>query len=55
MSEYHTPVLLQESVSSLCIKPSGVYVDATFGGGGHSAEILKSLGKIGRASCRERV
>ena len=47
MSEYHTPVLLQESVSSLCIKPSGVYVDATFGGGGHSAEILKSLGTDG--------
>ena len=36
MSEYHTPVLLKESVSALSIKPDGVYVDATFGGGGHS-------------------
>lgn len=48
MSVYHTPVLLQESVSALHINPSGVYVDATFGGGGHSAAILEQLGADGR-------
>ena len=48
MSEYHTPVLLQESVSALSIKPGGVYVDATFGGGGHSRAILERLGPEGR-------
>lgn len=41
--EYHLPVLLEESVDGLNIKPNGVYVDATFGGGGHSKEILKRL------------
>jgi 16S rRNA (cytosine1402-N4)-methyltransferase len=41
--EYHQPVLLEESIDSLNIKPDGVYVDATFGGGGHSREILKRL------------
>ena len=40
---YHIPVLLQESVDGLNIKPGGVYVDATFGGGGHSREILRRL------------
>ena len=35
MSEYHTPVLLNESVDALSIKEDGIYVDATFGGGGH--------------------
>ncbi|MBO7051906.1 MAG: 16S rRNA (cytosine(1402)-N(4))-methyltransferase RsmH [Prevotella sp.] len=40
---YHTPVLLQESVDGLAIKPEGVYVDVTFGGGGHSREILSRL------------
>lgn len=40
---YHTPVLLHESADGLKIKPEGIYVDATFGGGGHSAEILKRL------------
>ncbi|MDL2262244.1 16S rRNA (cytosine(1402)-N(4))-methyltransferase RsmH [Bacteroidales bacterium OttesenSCG-928-I21] len=44
---YHKPVLLQESVDGLNITHSGVYVDATFGGGGHSAEILKRLSKKG--------
>ena len=44
---YHIPVLLQESVSGLQVKHDGVYVDATFGGGGHSGEILKYL-KTGR-------
>ena len=48
MSVYHTPVLLQESVSALHINPAGVYVDATFGGGGHSAAILEQLGGKGR-------
>ena len=40
MEEYHNPVLLKESVDALAIKPDGVYVDVTFGGGGHSREIL---------------
>ena len=44
---YHTPVLLQESIGGLGIKPDGVYVDVTFGGGGHSREILRHLGKNG--------
>ncbi|MDL2251706.1 16S rRNA (cytosine(1402)-N(4))-methyltransferase RsmH [Odoribacter sp. OttesenSCG-928-J03] len=43
MSEYHVPVLLKESVEGLNIKPDGVYLDLTFGGGGHSREILKHL------------
>ena len=45
---YHDPVLLFESVDGLEIKPNGVYVDVTFGGGGHSAEILKRLGDDGK-------
>lgn len=40
---YHVPVLLDESVSGLDIKPGGIYVDVTFGGGGHSCEILRRL------------
>jgi 16S rRNA (cytosine1402-N4)-methyltransferase len=43
MTDYHQPVLLQESVDGLNIKPDGIYVDATFGGGGHSREILSRL------------
>ncbi len=43
MEEYHVPVLLKESVDGLNIKPDGVYVDCTFGGGGHSREILSRL------------
>ncbi|WP_199732245.1 16S rRNA (cytosine(1402)-N(4))-methyltransferase RsmH [Flavobacterium macacae] len=46
--EYHNPVLLMETVDGLDIKPDGVYVDVTFGGGGHSKEILKRLGPDGR-------
>ncbi|MTG98065.1 MULTISPECIES: 16S rRNA (cytosine(1402)-N(4))-methyltransferase RsmH [Myroides] len=45
---YHKPVLLQESVDGLNIKPDGVYVDVTFGGGGHSREILSRLGENGK-------
>ena len=44
---YHVPVLLKESVDGLDIKPDGVYVDVTFGGGGHSREILSRLGAEG--------
>lgn len=44
---YHIPVLLRESVDGLEIKPDGVYIDVTFGGGGHSKEILTRLGKKG--------
>ncbi|MGL5683485.1 MAG: 16S rRNA (cytosine(1402)-N(4))-methyltransferase RsmH [Marinifilaceae bacterium] len=47
MSEYHVPVLLNESIEGLDIKPDGVYLDLTFGGGGHSREILNHLGKNG--------
>jgi len=45
---YHNPVLLQESIDALAIKEDGVYVDVTFGGGGHSREILKRLGNEGK-------
>ena len=45
---YHKPVLLQELIDSLEIKKNGVYVDLTFGGGGHSREILKRLGEVGK-------
>lgn len=44
---YHVPVLLNESIDGLAIKPDGIYVDVTFGGGGHSKEILRRLGKKG--------
>ncbi len=46
-NNYHVPVLLKECIDGLNIKPDGVYVDVTFGGGGHSREILKNLGKDG--------
>ncbi|OEK07389.1 16S rRNA (cytosine(1402)-N(4))-methyltransferase [Flavivirga aquatica] len=46
--EYHNPVLLEETVGGLNINPDGVYVDVTFGGGGHSKEILKRLSDKGR-------
>lgn len=48
MSNYHTPVMLQECIDALAIRPEGVYVDVTFGGGGHSQKILNNLGKNGR-------
>lgn len=46
--EYHNPVLLHETVDGLNIKPDGIYVDVTFGGGGHSKEILRRLGPNGK-------
>ena len=48
MSSYHTPVLLEQAVAELNIKPDGVYADLTFGGGGHSRRILECLGENGR-------
>ncbi|MFD2866154.1 16S rRNA (cytosine(1402)-N(4))-methyltransferase RsmH [Mucilaginibacter antarcticus] len=48
MSNYHTPVMLQQCIEALNIKKDGTYIDVTFGGGGHSREILKHLGKNGR-------
>jgi len=44
---YHVPVLLQESIDGLDIQPDGIYIDVTFGGGGHSREILSRLGRQG--------
>lgn len=54
MSEYHNPVLLNESVSALIGDNSGVYADATFGGGGHSREILSRLSRKGRLMAFDR-
>lgn len=48
MGNYHVPVMLRECIEGLRIKPDGVYVDVTFGGGGHSHEILKHLNSKGR-------
>jgi 16S rRNA (cytosine1402-N4)-methyltransferase len=48
LSNYHTPVLLQECIDGLDIWPAGIYVDCTFGGGGHSAAILKQLNENGK-------
>ncbi|TWR29300.1 16S rRNA (cytosine(1402)-N(4))-methyltransferase RsmH [Mucilaginibacter pallidiroseus] len=48
MSNYHVPVMLQECIEALNIKADGTYVDVTFGGGGHSREIMKHLGEGGR-------
>ena len=48
MKMYHKPVLKKEAINALSIKPEGLYVDATFGGGGHSFEILNNLGLTGK-------
>ena len=48
MNDFHNPVLLKASIKGLKINKEGVYVDSTYGGGGHSKEILKSLGKEGK-------
>ncbi len=48
MDVYHLPVLLEETIEALEIDPDGIYVDVTFGGGGHSSEILKKLDRNGR-------
>jgi 16S rRNA (cytosine1402-N4)-methyltransferase len=48
LMEYHKPVLLTETVDGLNVKPDGIYVDVTFGGGGHSKEIINRLGEEGR-------
>lgn len=47
-SNYHIPALLQQTVDGLNVKPDGIYVDVTFGGGGHAAEVLKRLGPKGK-------
>ena len=54
MSEYHTSVLLDESVSALINSTSGIYADATFGGGGHTSEILRRLDPEGRVIAFDR-
>ena len=48
MTKFHSPVLLNEAIQGLKISPKGVYIDATFGGGGHSKAILEMLNKEGR-------
>ncbi|MDB4901624.1 MAG: rRNA ((1402)-N(4))-methyltransferase [Mucilaginibacter sp.] len=48
MNNYHTPVMLNECIEGLNIRPDGTYVDVTFGGGGHSREILKHLAEDGK-------
>ena len=54
MSEYHRPVLLKESIDALVLNPDGFYADATFGGGGHSREILARLSPKGRLMAFDR-
>ena len=51
---YHIPALLPESLEALCLQPSGVYVDATLGGGGHSRAIVEHLGEDGHLYSLDR-
>ena len=46
--QYHVPVLLKEAIDALNIQPDGIYIDCTFGGGGHAVELLKRLGPAGK-------
>lgn len=54
MSDYHLPVLLEQSIEGLAVNPQGTYVDVTFGGGGHSRAILQELGSEGRLLAFDR-
>ena len=54
MENFHFPVMLSECIEALAIKPDGLYIDGTFGRGGHSGEILKRLGPNGRLICVDR-
>ena len=54
MKTYHEPVMLEESISALQIKPGGIYVDVTFGGGGYSKAILGKLGPKGKLIAFDR-
>lgn len=54
MSDYHTPVMLDESISALVTNPSGTYADSTFGGGGHTAELLSRLNEDGHVIAFDR-
>ncbi|MGN9427701.1 16S rRNA (cytosine(1402)-N(4))-methyltransferase, partial [Enterococcus faecium] len=47
-NEYHIPVLFHETLEGMNIQPNGIYVDCTFGGGGHSKGILAKLGSLGK-------
>lgn len=54
MSDYHLPVLMEQSIEGLAVNPQGTYVDVTFGGGGHSRAILQELGSEGRLLAFDR-
>ena len=54
VSNYHVPVLLNESIETLAIKADGIYVDCTFGGGGHSRAILQRLNEKGKLIAFDR-